>query len=52
MPLGGGVGRLFTVGSQPMSLTLEGYGNVVKPTGCGDFTARLTFRLLFPTKRS
>jgi hypothetical protein len=35
-----------------MSLTMEGYGNGVQPSGFGDFTARLTFKLLFPTKSS
>ncbi|MFQ6538055.1 MULTISPECIES: hypothetical protein [Aphanothece] len=50
VPLGGGVGRIFTVGGQPMSVALEGYGNVAKPSGFGDFTARVTFKLLFPKK--
>ena len=48
VPLGGGIGRIFSVGSQPMSLAVEGYANVAKPSGFGDFTARLTFKLLFP----
>ena len=51
VPLGGGVGRIFTLGGQPMSVAVEGYGNVVKPSGFGDFTARVTFKLLFPSKR-
>jgi hypothetical protein len=52
VPLGGGVGRIFSLGGQPMSLALEGYGNVAGPPQAGDFTARLTFKLLFPTKGS
>jgi hypothetical protein len=51
VPLGGGVGRIFSLGGQPMSVALEGYANVVKPSGFGDFTARVTFKWLFPTKR-
>jgi len=52
IPLGGGVGRLFSLGGQPMSLAVEGYGNVAGPPQAGDFTARVTFKLLFPTKGS
>ncbi|MEB3322187.1 MAG: neuromedin U [Synechococcaceae cyanobacterium] len=52
IPLGGGFGRIFSLGGQPMSLALEGYGNVAGPPQAGDFTARLTFKLLFPTKGS
>jgi hypothetical protein len=52
IPLGGGIGRIFSLGGQPMSLALEGYGNVAGPPQAGDFTARLTFKLLFPTKGS
>jgi hypothetical protein len=31
-------------------VAVEGYSNVVKPSGFGDFTARVTFKLLFPSK--
>jgi hypothetical protein len=40
----------FRLGGQPMSVALEGYANVVKPSGFSDFTARVTLKLLFPTK--
>ena len=48
VPIGGGVGRIFKIGTQPVSLALEGYGNAIAPKGFGDFTARMTFKLLFP----
>ncbi len=50
VPLGAGVGRTFKLGKQPVVLTGEVYGFPIKPSGAGDVMARLTFKLLFPTR--
>jgi hypothetical protein len=48
VPLGGGVGRVFKLGSQPVNLRAEAYGNVVKPDGAPDWQMKFTFQFLFP----
>jgi hypothetical protein len=40
VPVGGGFGRVFRVGRQPMNASLQAYGNVIKPDGFGDVTVR------------
>lgn len=49
LPLGGGVGRVFRLGRQPMNASLQAYGNVLKPEGFGDLTVRAQVQFLFPT---
>lgn len=52
VPIGGGVGRVFRLGSQFMNASLQGYYNVVKPDLLGfDWSVRFVIQLLFP-KRS
>jgi hypothetical protein len=48
LPLGGGVGKIFKVGNQPMNTRVEAYGNVVKPDGAPDWTIGGTIQFLFP----
>lgn len=48
VPLGGGIGKIFSMGSQKMGLSLEGYGNVIRPDNGPDGLMILTFVLLFP----
>jgi hypothetical protein len=48
VPLGGGVGKVFFVGKQPMNLGVQAYYNVEKPTGGADWTLRVQLQLLFP----
>ncbi len=48
VPVGGGVGRLFRVGSQPINASLQAYANVVKPDNFGDVTIRAQIQFLFP----
>ena len=48
VPLGGGIGKITKFGTQPVNLSLEGYGNVVKPDGGADFTIRAQIAFLFP----
>ena len=49
LPVGGGVGRLFRVGRQPMNASIQAYGNVIKPDGFGGVTVRAQIQFLFPT---
>ncbi len=50
VPLGGGVGRVFRVGSlPPMNTSLAAYYNVENPKNVGpDWSLRFTLQLLFP----
>ncbi|HML91224.1 neuromedin U [Methyloceanibacter sp.] len=49
LPLGGGVGRVFNIGSQPVNMSLQAYDNVITPEGGPDWQARFQVQLLFPT---
>ena len=48
VPVGGGVGRLFRIGNQPINASLQAYANVVKPDVFGDVTIRAQIQFLFP----
>ncbi len=48
IPLGGGVGKMFAIGSQKMNTKLEAYYNVQKPDGAPDWTMSWTLQFLFP----
>jgi hypothetical protein len=48
LPLGGGVGKIFKVGNQPMNARVEAYANVIKPDGAPDWTIGGTLQFLFP----
>ncbi len=48
IPVGGGAGRIFAIGEQKVNVSLQAYGNVVKPTNGPDWTLRCQFTLLFP----
>jgi hypothetical protein len=50
VPIGGGVGRVFRVGSQPVNASLQAYANVAKPDLFGDVTIRAQIQLLFPSR--
>jgi hypothetical protein len=50
VPVGGGVGRVFQVGSQPVNASLQAYANLAKPDLFGDVTIRAQIQLLFPTR--
>ena len=48
VPIGGGFGRVFRLGSQPVNASLQAYANVAKPDLFGDVTIRAQIQLLFP----
>jgi len=50
VPFGGGIGKVFKLGKQPINVNAQGYYNAVKPDGWGDWQARIQVQLLFPKK--
>jgi len=48
LPLGGGVGRVFKIGAQPVNMSLQAYDNVITPKGGADWQLRFQVQLLFP----
>ena len=51
VPLGGGPGRVWTIGHQAVNVQTFFYGNVVHPPNGSPWTFRMTFTLLFPKPR-
>ncbi len=47
VPVGGGIGKLFFVGKLPISVSLQGFYNVVTPTGGPDWSMNFQLALLF-----
>lgn len=52
VPMGGGAGKVFTLGTQRVTVTLEGYAPVVHPTSVSwpDLTIRARLAFLFPPR--
>ncbi len=50
VPIGGGFGRVFKVGDQPVNAQIAGYYNAIHPTGTSDWQMRATVALLFPVR--
>ncbi len=50
VPVGGGVGRVFRLGFQPVNVTAQFYGNVVHPTEGSPWGMRLQIAFLFPKR--
>ena len=48
VPLGGGLGRLFRVGKQPLNTALQAFYHVEHPDGAASWSLRLQTQLLFP----
>jgi hypothetical protein len=48
VPLGGGVGKIFKIGSQPMNASVQSYYNVETPQFGPDWSVRLQLQFLFP----
>lgn len=48
VPVGGGVGRIFKIGDQPVNVRVRAYYNVVRPDNGPDWTINLAFAWLFP----
>jgi opacity protein-like surface antigen len=50
VPIGGGFGRIFKIGDQPVSANIAGYYNVIRPDGTSNWQLRTELTLLFPEK--
>ncbi len=48
VPVGGGVGKIFRLGDQPMNFSVQGFYNVETPDFGPDWTLRIQLQLLFP----
>ena len=48
VPVGGGVGRMFKVGEQPINTRLEAYYNVERPDGAPEWSISFQCAFLFP----
>ena len=48
IPLGGGGGRVFKIGKQPVNSSAQLFYNVEKPALQGDWIFRFQFTFLFP----
>ena len=50
VPVGGGAGRIFKIGRQPVNLNLQAYYNVERPDTAPDWTIRCSLQFIFPKK--
>jgi len=48
VPIGGGLGRVFNIGMQPVNVRLGAFGNVVRPDFAPKAALKFTVQLLFP----
>ncbi len=48
VPVGGGAGKVFCIGSQNINTRLVAYYNVERPTRSADWSIQWTLRFLFP----
>jgi hypothetical protein len=48
VPLGGGIGRLFKIGNQPVNFQVQAFGNVIRPEFGPDWQLRVQLQFLFP----
>lgn len=51
VPLGGGAGKIFRMGSQPMNLNFQIYYNVASPEFGGKWNSRIQLQFMFPKRR-
>jgi opacity protein-like surface antigen len=50
VPVGGGFGRVFKIGEQPVNASIAAYYNAINPTGAPNWQLRAQLSLLFPEK--
>jgi opacity protein-like surface antigen len=50
VPVGGGFGRVFKLGDQPIDASIQGFYNVVRPDNGPTWSLRVQMSLLFPDK--
>lgn len=49
IPVGGGLGRIFRFGKQPLDARVSAYYNVERPDKASDWTLQFQLKFLFPT---
>lgn len=52
VPVGGGLGRVFAIGRQPVNVSAQLYYNAIRPVNSPSWDLRLSFSLLFPTHKT
>jgi hypothetical protein len=50
VPVGGGFGRVFKIGDQPVNGQIQAFYNAAHPTGTADWQLGTSLALLFPVK--
>lgn len=50
IPFGGGLGKIFRIGKQPMNASMQADYNVEKPDNGADWQLRVQLQFLFPKK--
>jgi hypothetical protein len=48
VPIGGGAGKIFRIGGQPINASLQAYDYVQRPSGAANWAIRFQVQLLFP----
>jgi len=48
VPVGGGFGKIFRIGPQPMNAQIQGFYHAEKPDPLGDWSMRVQLQFLFP----
>ncbi len=48
VPIGGGFGKIFRIGKQPMNAQFQGFYNLDAPTLVGDWSIRFQLQFMFP----
>ena len=48
VPFGGGIGKIFRIGKQPLNAQVSAYYNVETPASGADWQLRLQLQMLFP----
>jgi hypothetical protein len=48
VPFGGGAGRVFKIGKQPVNLKVAGYYSLEKPDNASDWNLQAQLTFLFP----
>jgi len=48
VPVGGGFGRVFHIGSQPLNANFQYFHNLEQPQGVGDWSIRTQLQFMFP----
>ena len=48
VPLGGGFGRIFKIGTQPINAYIQAFGYADRPDGGPDWSLRTQWTFLFP----